>query len=121
MKTGLIFAVTAFLAGTNASPGQKLPTSASSDTQVAQEQLNILVSNAKYIIKSGKKPFSPTCKPGNVKVRKEWGTLSPRERIAYTDAVRCLQSKPAKSSASWAPGAKTRFDDWVATHIDQTL
>ncbi|KAF2767175.1 Di-copper centre-containing protein, partial [Teratosphaeria nubilosa] len=41
-------------------------------------------------------------------------------RIAYTNAVRCLQSKPAKSDPSWAPGAKSRYDDWVATHINQT-
>jgi tyrosinase len=120
MKTGLIFVVAGLLASINASPGQKLPISASSDVQIARDQLEILVSHAKYIVKSAKKPFSSTCKPGNVKVREEWSTLSPRERIAYTDAVRCLQNKPAKSPASWASGAKTRYDDWVATHIDQT-
>ncbi|KAH0144452.1 Di-copper centre-containing protein, partial [Aureobasidium melanogenum] len=121
MKAGFVFAVAALLACSNASPGDKLPISASSDIQVAQDQLEILKSHARYMFKSAKKPFSPTCKPGNVKVRKEWGTLSPRERIAYTDAVRCLQKKTANSPASWTPGAKTRYDDWVATHIDQTL
>jgi len=46
--------------------------------------------------------------------------LSNTERKAYTDAVRCLQSKQAKTPASLVPGAKSRFDDWIATHINQT-
>ncbi|TIA61904.1 Di-copper centre-containing protein [Aureobasidium pullulans] len=121
MKTTSILAVAALLASAHASPHDPLPKSASSDTSTAQEQLKILVSHATYAVKSHKKPFSSTCKPGNVQVRKEWSTLSPRERITYTDAVLCLQNKAAKSPASWAPGAKSRYDDWVATHIDQTL
>ncbi|KAK5664061.1 hypothetical protein OQA88_275 [Cercophora sp. LCS_1] len=47
--------------------------------------------------------------------RKEW-----QERKAYTDAVLCLQSKPALTSASVAPGARSRFDDYVVLHIQQT-
>jgi len=35
--------------------------------------------------------------------------------------VQCLQSKPAKTPSGQAPGAKTRFDDFVALHIQQTL
>lgn len=85
------------------------------------------------------------CNPKNLRVRREWyvsrGTcthktrmvsdmtnllmyrnkLSSAERKAYTKAVLCLQSKPAKTPASVAPGAKTRYDDFVATHINQTL
>lgn len=38
------------------------------------------------------------------------GSLSQSERKAYTDAVLCLQSKSAKTPASVAAGAKTRFD-----------
>lgn len=47
--------------------------------------------------------------------------LSKPERKAYTDAVLCLQKKAAHASPDWAPGAKSRFDDWVATHISQSL
>ena len=39
------------------------------------------------------------------------------ERKEYTKAVLCLQSKPPKTSA---PGAKSRFDDYVAVHIQMT-
>ena len=42
-----------------------------------------------------------------------------QERKEYTDAVLCLQSKPALTSAQ-APGAKSRFDDYVVVHIQQT-
>ena len=46
--------------------------------------------------------------------------LSKKERKAYTDAVLCLQSKPARTPSSLVPGAKSRYDDFVATHINQT-
>lgn len=49
------------------------------------------------------------------------GTLSTSEKLDYIKAVKCLQSKPPRTPASEAPGAKTRFDDFVATHINQTL
>lgn len=47
--------------------------------------------------------------------------LSNSEKKAYTDAVICLQSKPAKTNPALAPGAKTRYDDFVAVHINNTL
>jgi tyrosinase len=48
------------------------------------------------------------------------GTLSKSDKQAYIKAVKCLQSKPGKGSAEFAPGAKTRFDEFVATHINVT-
>jgi tyrosinase len=35
--------------------------------------------------------------------------------------VNCLAKKPAKTPAGIAAGAKNRYDDFVATHINQTL
>lgn len=49
------------------------------------------------------------------------GSLSKEERLAYINAVKCLQSKPPRTPASVAPGARSRFDDFVVTHIQQTL
>lgn len=81
---------------------------------------------------------STGCNTGKAYVRKEWSvhkkgndcstpaheiirsTLSADEKTAYIDAVLCLQSKPS-ISGDLAPGAKNRFDDFVATHINQTL
>ena len=48
-------------------------------------------------------------------------TLSKKDRKDYIKAAKCLQSKPSKTPEDEAPGAKTRFDDFVATHINQTL
>ncbi|KAI1654376.1 Di-copper centre-containing protein [Daldinia decipiens] len=61
------------------------------------------------------------CTRDNLTVRRPWGSLSKNERKAYTDAVLCLQSLPARTPASVAPGAKSRYDDFVATHITQAL
>ncbi|KAJ5493355.1 N-acetyl-6-hydroxytryptophan oxidase ivoB [Penicillium diatomitis] len=50
------------------------------------------------------------------------GELSPAERIHYTDAVRCLMRLPPKLAAVGSfPGVRSRFDDFVATHINYTL
>lgn len=47
--------------------------------------------------------------------------LSSAEKIAYTSAVKCLMTKPSLNNATEVPGAKSRFDDFVAVHINQTL
>lgn len=60
------------------------------------------------------------CTPDKLRIRREWSSMPPDDRIAYTNAVRCLQKLPARSPPEWAPGAKSRFDDFVATHINQT-
>lgn len=63
---------------------------------------------------------SSACTADNVIVRREWSTLRPSQQRAYVRAVRCLQSKPS-ISGDLAPGARNRYDDFVATHINQTL
>ncbi|KAI3543480.1 hypothetical protein CSPX01_06136 [Colletotrichum filicis] len=62
-----------------------------------------------------------SCSLGNIKIRKEWGSLQRQEKLDYIKAVQCLQSKPALTPSDIVPGAKTRFDDFVATHINQTF
>ncbi|KAN0106125.1 Di-copper centre-containing protein [Hyaloscypha variabilis] len=62
-----------------------------------------------------------SCTLANAAIRREWLTLTNAERTAYTDAVLCLQSKPALTNQTLVPGAKTRYDDFVWTHINQTL
>jgi hypothetical protein len=46
--------------------------------------------------------------------------LSKKERRAYINAVLCLRKKPSKADPSFAPGARSRYDDFVAVHINQT-
>lgn len=47
--------------------------------------------------------------------------LSIPEREDYIKAVLCLQSKPAKDPKDTAPGANSRFDDFVAFHMTQAM
>ncbi|KAL3435233.1 hypothetical protein BDV09DRAFT_204205 [Aspergillus tetrazonus] len=61
------------------------------------------------------------CTPFNAAVRREWGSLTKQERKEYIDAVICLTESPSKIDPALAPGARTRYDDFVAVHINQTL
>lgn len=47
--------------------------------------------------------------------------LSKQEKSAYINAVKCLQAKPAITPTSIAPGVVSRYEDFVTTHILQTL
>ncbi|KAL8951513.1 MAG: hypothetical protein Q9222_002516 [Ikaeria aurantiellina] len=67
------------------------------------------------------KPRSTGCTSRQLSYRREWGSLSKRERREYIQAVQCIRQKPARSSNTTVPGARTRYDDWLATHIINTL
>ncbi|KAK2746484.1 hypothetical protein FQN57_003110 [Myotisia sp. PD_48] len=60
---------------------------------------------------------SSGCDWKKMSYRREWGSLSEASRLEYINAVQCLQQKPAKSLKADVPGARNRFDDFVATHI----
>ncbi|TEA17227.1 Tyrosinase-like protein orsC [Colletotrichum sidae] len=62
-----------------------------------------------------------SCNLFNARVRRDWNSLSGSEKKAYTSAVNCLLTKPSKLEADFAPGARNRYDDFVAVHINQTL
>ncbi|EOA91705.1 uncharacterized protein SETTUDRAFT_152771 [Exserohilum turcica Et28A] len=101
-----------------------LPTEPSSDPAVANEQIKQLALFAQQQVNATLEASSAkrgTCNINNVAIRREWNALSKKERKAYTDAVLCLQSKPAKTPSSIAAGAKSRFDDFVVNHIQNTL
>lgn len=68
-----------------------------------------------------KRGVTPKCTSRNLVFRREYGSLSKQERLDYINAIKCLQQKPAKTPASVAAGAKSRYDDFVVTHIQQTL
>ncbi|KAG5744610.1 hypothetical protein H9Q70_012690 [Fusarium xylarioides] len=61
------------------------------------------------------------CTIFNAAIRRDWKALSKGERRAYINAVLCLRKKPSKADPAFAPGARTRYDDFVAVHINQTL
>ncbi|KAH7075530.1 hypothetical protein BKA63DRAFT_299325 [Paraphoma chrysanthemicola] len=61
-----------------------------------------------------------SCNADTAVVRREWSTLSEPQKRNYIDAVLCLGKKPARTPAAIAAGAKSRYDDFVVTHIQQT-
>ncbi|KAF2026205.1 Di-copper centre-containing protein [Setomelanomma holmii] len=65
-------------------------------------------------------PSPKTCTLNNVAIRREWSTLSKSAKLNYINAVNCLAKLPAKTPALVAPGAKSRYDDLVVTHIQQS-
>ena len=48
-------------------------------------------------------------------------SLRPSEKKDYIKAVQCLFDSPSKVDPAIVPGARTRYDDFVAVHINQTL
>ncbi|CAH0043243.1 unnamed protein product [Clonostachys rhizophaga] len=61
------------------------------------------------------------CSLSNASVRRDWKYLSSNEKKDYINAVLCLTKQPSKADPAFAPGARTRYDDFVAVHINQTL
>lgn len=108
----------------SASPSSVTFTAASTNTAVAADQLDQLSdfaqSQVNASLSENNKSKRGGCNLFNVAVRREWNSLSKKERKSYTDAVLCLQKKQTKTPASLIPGARSRFDDWVGTHINQT-
>jgi tyrosinase len=43
--------------------------------------------------------------------------LKRSEKLNYIDAVHCMGKKEARTPAAVAAGAKSRYDDFVVTHI----
>ncbi|KAK8232167.1 hypothetical protein HDK90DRAFT_300325 [Phyllosticta capitalensis] len=98
----------------HSSPTRRFTSFNSSVTSVAD-----FASNALNVAKASI-PSNWECSPDKLVVRKEWGALSAEQRIDYTNAVLCLQSKKANTPSELVPGAKSRFDDFITTHINQT-
>ncbi|KAJ8105574.1 hypothetical protein OPT61_g10091 [Boeremia exigua] len=107
------------------SSASTLPRVASQDPSIALDQLAKLTSFANKQTQDSlnvcRKPKHGLCTPSKLLVRREWGTLSKKERKAYISAVKCLQKKKAAKPSALIPGAISRFDDWVGTHINQTM
>ncbi|OIW28973.1 Di-copper centre-containing protein [Coniochaeta ligniaria NRRL 30616] len=52
-------------------------------------------------------------------IRKEWRTLTSAEKRQYIAAVKCLQARPPRLQEDFS-GSRSRYDDFVASHISQT-
>lgn len=104
------------------SPSLVLPAVASKSTEIAALQVEHLARIALGVATAKvTKHKQEGCSPQDLRVRRNWRAFSVREKKAYIKSVLCLQKSPARTPANLAAGAKTRYDDFVATHINQTL
>ncbi|KAL8809453.1 MAG: hypothetical protein Q9200_003400 [Gallowayella weberi] len=95
-------------------PHHKDPQAAASkQIKVWQEEYN------RYIFKALENRTTG-CTKEKLQYRREWGSLLPKDRIDYTNAVHCLQKKANQISNDRVPGARSRFDDVIASHIFQS-
>ncbi|OHW98056.1 FAD binding domain-containing protein [Colletotrichum incanum] len=60
------------------------------------------------------------CNIFNARYRRDWESFSSEEKKDYINAVQCMLTSPSKSDPEFAPGARNRYDDFVAVHINQT-
>ncbi|KAF9761559.1 hypothetical protein IL306_003782 [Fusarium sp. DS 682] len=89
--------------------------------QSASDLIQDLNSKATLALENINAPSSrKKCTIANAAVRRDWKFMSKKEKKAYIKAVLCLRKKPSKADPSFAPGARTRYDDFVAVHINQT-
>ncbi|KAH8901347.1 Di-copper centre-containing protein [Thozetella sp. PMI_491] len=88
---------------------------------VAGDAVNDLEAKGRLQINDYIASGSKTCTKDKLSIRKEWGDISKPERRAYIDAVLCLLKAPSKLDPKQFPGAKSRYDDFVVVHMNQTL
>ncbi|KIW79722.1 hypothetical protein Z517_06336 [Fonsecaea pedrosoi CBS 271.37] len=67
----------------------------------------------------GKRP-NAGCTPDRIKVRKDFDSMAPQERKAYTDAIKCLASKPSQLDQTLYPAATNRYMDYAVIHVNRT-
>ncbi|KAL6411871.1 FAD binding domain-containing protein [Ilyonectria robusta] len=94
--------------------------SASTDAEASDDFINQLNEQAIQNLNTTE-TAKRSCNLFTAGVRKDWTYLSAKERKAYISAVQCLLAKPSKIDPAFAPGARNRYDDFVAVHINQTL
>ncbi|TDZ38838.1 Tyrosinase-like protein orsC [Colletotrichum spinosum] len=61
-----------------------------------------------------------SCSIFNARYRRDWDAFSSQEKKDYIGAVQCMLTSPSKSDPEFALGARNRYDDFVAVHINQT-
>lgn len=60
------------------------------------------------------------CTDANIKIRKDFDSMAPAERKAYTTAINCLRSQPSRLDQSVYPAAINRFSDYAVVHVNRT-
>ena len=91
-----------------------------STLDLAAVQLKQLAFTALQTTRNTVADQSGECNLRTLRVRRDWREFSRKERREYIEAILCLQRLPSQTPPDLAPGAKSRYDDYVSTHINQT-
>lgn len=62
-----------------------------------------------------------SCTFETARVRTEFRKMSNEDRKSFTDAIMCLKQTPTSVDGNAYPGVKSRYDEYVATHINMTM
>jgi tyrosinase len=114
----LVSSVFAFPAGSDSPSSSTTPSkwvpgpTFGSDALAVKGLLKLKVHKAKQV--------NQKCTLDKAYRRKEWDTFTPDQKRGYIKAVKCMYTKPS-ISGDLVPGARNRVDDFVGTHINQTL
>ena len=60
------------------------------------------------------------CTLDTLRVRRNWAAFTPPEKRSYIDSILCLTELPPLTPPELASGPRSRFDDFVAVHINQS-
>ncbi|KAK4177784.1 Grixazone synthase [Triangularia setosa] len=88
--------------------------------KAADKKINHFEKKYQKYIEDTIKKHKTGCTKNNIRRRKEWSKLTRPERKAYLDAIYCISAKPGVTPQSVIPGARSRFDDFVVSHIQLT-
>lgn len=70
---------------------------------------------------NGTNTTDATCTFESARVRTEFRKMSNEHRKSFTDAIMCLKQVPSSADGTAYPGVKSRYDEYVATHINMTM
>jgi tyrosinase len=60
------------------------------------------------------------CTDQNMKTRVDFDSMAPQDRQAYTDAIKCLMTKPSQLDPTVYPAALNRYLDYAVVHVNLT-
>ncbi|KAF4624372.1 hypothetical protein G7Y89_g13801 [Cudoniella acicularis] len=88
---------------------------------MAAKALNNTLATLDADVEAAKKAgLKPNCTRETLEWRQEFGSMAKDDRKAYTAAVACLMAKPNRTPKNISTGARSRFDDFIVTHVLQT-
>ncbi|KAJ5280486.1 hypothetical protein N7478_005858 [Penicillium angulare] len=81
---------------------------------------NALKTSLNTVIEEASRDRNSNCTLETLRVRRNWKAFTKTEKRSYIEAFLCLTEIPTITPRYLAPGTRSRFDDFVAVHINQS-